>query len=93
VIRLKAGLSRNCGSICSRNKGFFSSPQRLDWPCSPVSLAFNGEQGLFCGGGKMVVALMITRHLMPILRMCGALPTLLHVPSCHAEQQLYLYHR
>jgi len=27
-----------------------------------------------------------------MMRMSGALPALLHVPLCHAEQHLYLYH-
>jgi hypothetical protein len=83
--------TRSHSSIPGRCKRSCSSPKRPDrlW-CSTTPL-FNGYRGVFPGGSGRGLKLTTCLHLVPRLRMNGAVPSLPHV-SWHAQGQLYSRH-
>jgi hypothetical protein len=50
-----------------------------------------GIEQYFAGGKAMGHKVNHLHHLLPKLRMCGSVSPLGHVPSLHAQRQIYLY--
>jgi len=60
---------------------FFYSPPHPDQLWGPPSLLSNGYQGLFWGKNGLGVTLTTHLHLVPKLRMHGAIPSLHQISS------------
>ena len=79
--------ARSRGSIPYRGRRFLSLPKCLASQWSPTSVFYNGYRGLFYPGVKR--SEREADHLAR-LKMGGALPPLLHMPSWLLRWQIYL---
>jgi len=84
VTRLRAGRPRDHGSIPGR------CINPLNAELNPIChlLALLGAHHIL-HVSRIRVKLTNTFHLLSRLRMRGGMPSLLHMPSCHAQIQLY----
>jgi hypothetical protein len=80
------------GSIPGGSKSFISSPKRPDRIRRPPSLLFSGYRRFILGVKRPGHKLTTYLHIVPRLRMSGAIPLLPYMPSWHGQGQLYPYH-
>jgi hypothetical protein len=77
-------MTRESGFDSQQRQRFFSSPQCPDQLWDSFSLPSNGYLGLYPWGYNSQDMKMTTHlHLVLILRMCGAISSLLQMSSCH----------
>jgi hypothetical protein len=90
VTRLRAGWSGKCGSIPDRDKKFVSS-QKVETGSGTHPTFYSKGNGLlhWWQSGRSV-KLIIPRHLLPRLRMNGAVPLLLHTTSWRVHGESFL---
>jgi len=93
VTRLLATRLMNCGSILGRGMRFMLLRNPSELPLGTTQPPIQWMLGFLTPGVRRLVRETYNSpHLVPRLRMCGAVPSLLCMSSWHAFGQLYFYH-